>query len=442
MGRVAGSSTKRADSRGNGATKAKGASRSKPPAKRAKVAKPSVSSKLSETDEGEEDATPEESSPDDDSDAYEEPPDTDVEESSDASDSNARKRKSSKFDDIDSDALDEDIQEIGTNYHGSPQKSPRKPVAVSTQSASPTKSRKSQTVLSSPSSGKSRGASGNKNKKRKRRDSDADPTIEDEDNSNDYGITVVGTVVKAPTTGRVPAGQISRNTFDFLGKLANPKFNDREWFKLNGANSINPINPPVLEPVFRLAEKEWIAFIDTLTPLVTEMDDQIPPLPPKDLIHRIYRDVRFSNDKTPYKTNFSASLSRAGRKCKFAGFQPGGSLLAAGLWAPAKDELSALRANILQDSVPLRNVLSAPEFTKIFGQPVAHPKGDRRSVFGQDDELKVAPKGIPKTHPDIDLLKLRTIGVVHYFKDQEVLNPDFKREVVRVMEIVRPFVHW
>jgi len=91
-----------------------------------------------------------------------------------------------------------------------------------------------------------------------------------------------------------------------------------------------------LEPVFRQAEKEWKAFIEAFTDRIVEADPQIPPLPPKDVIHRIYRDVsqlglspnprcsppftqvRFSNDKTPYKTNLSASFSRSGRKGIFA----------------------------------------------------------------------------------------------------------------------------
>jgi len=91
-----------------------------------------------------------------------------------------------------------------------------------------------------------------------------------------------------------------------------------------------------IEPVFRLAETEFKLFIEKLTDLFPEVDPQIPPLPPKDVIYRIYRDVRptlfweswhlpetaqirFSNDKTPYKTNLSATFSRSGRKGTFAG---------------------------------------------------------------------------------------------------------------------------
>src|SRR5260370_35545449 len=92
----------------------------------------------------------------------------------------------------------------------------------------------------------------------------------------------------------------------------------------------------LLEPVFRLAEAEFKSFIENLTELFTEVDPQIPPLPPKDIIYRIYRDVRpnllqgrscrlntaqirFSNDKTPYKTNLSPTFSRSERKGIFAG---------------------------------------------------------------------------------------------------------------------------
>ncbi|KAG9103393.1 hypothetical protein FRC06_011136 [Ceratobasidium sp. 370] len=136
-----------------------------------------------------------------------------------------------------------------------------------------------------------------------------DSPSEDEDTSGEDGPVMVGKIVKAPETGRVPPGQISQNTLDFLMNLQDPAKNDREWFKLH-------------EPVFRLAEKEWVAFIEAWIAVLVDVDDEIPPLPPKDVIHRIYRDMRFSNDKTPYKRNFSASTSRSGRKGIFAGSPP------------------------------------------------------------------------------------------------------------------------
>ncbi|KZT63515.1 hypothetical protein DAEQUDRAFT_815601 [Daedalea quercina L-15889] len=271
---------------------------------------------------------------------------------------------------------------------------------------------------------------GSPKKKRKQ-----DEGSEDEDGELDLkdGQEVVGVVVQAPKTGRVPPGQISKNTLNFLSELRKPECNDREWFKLH-------------EPVYRLAEKEWKDFIDAFTPLLVEVDPQIPHLPPKDVIHRIYRDIRFSNDKTPYKTGFSASFSRSGRKGIFAHYhilvKPGGeSLIAAGAWQPGKNELATIRSNILRSPRRLREIISAPDFVRYFGEPTPDAKGERSSIFGREDELKNAPKGVAKDHPDIDLLKCRSFAVIHHFLDSEVLAPDFKQSLCKVVKIVKPFVH-
>lgn len=261
-------------------------------------------------------------------------------------------------------------------------------------------------------------------KKKKTDDTD------DEEFDLQDGQEIVGVVVQAPKSGLVPAGQISKNTFDFLLKLRLPECNDRQWFKLH-------------DPVYRHAEKEWKDFIEVFTDLLVEVDDQIPPLPPKDVIHRIYRDTRFSNNKTPYKTNFSASFSRSGRKGIFAFYhvmiKPGNeSMIAAGAWCPNKNELDTIRSNIQRDSARLRGVISEPTFVKYFGEP---KPGARRNIFGRDDELKVAPKGIPKTHEDIDLLKCRSFAVSHLFTDTQVLSPEFRITLSEMVAIAMPFVH-
>lgn len=247
------------------------------------------------------------------------------------------------------------------------------------------------------------------------------------------GQEIVGTVVRAPTTGQVPPGQLSQNTLNFLTKLKDPACNDRQWFKLH-------------EPVYRQAEAEWKAFVENLTDLLADADPQVPPLPAKDVIHRIYRDIRFSNDKTPYKKGFSASFSRSGRKGIFAGYhvavQPGGqSLIAAGSWCPGRTELANIRTNIQNDSARLRRVISAPAFVKYFGEPHPRKDGGRQSVFGMEDELKVAPKGVNKGHRDIDLLKCRSFAVVHRFSDEEVLAKKFNEKVTELVRVMRPFVH-
>ncbi|KAI9507253.1 hypothetical protein F5148DRAFT_1309880 [Russula earlei] len=243
------------------------------------------------------------------------------------------------------------------------------------------------------------------------------------------GQQVVGKVVQAPKTGRVPPGRISQNTFNFLLQLADPECNDREWFRLH-------------EPVFRLAEAEFKFFIENLTELFSEIDPQIPPLPPKDVIYRIYRDIRFSNDKTPYKTNFSATFSRSGRKGLFAGFKPGNeSLLAAGSWCPGKNELATIRSHIQRNSSRLRQVINAPLFVENFGPTKPLSKKGRQNIFGRDDELKTAPKGFDKDHKDIDLLRCRSFVVLHKFTDKEVLNPNFGQIVMEVVKAAKPLVY-
>ncbi|KAG8802227.1 hypothetical protein FRC17_006457, partial [Serendipita sp. 399] len=224
-----------------------------------------------------------------------------------------------------------------------------------------------------------------------------------------------------------PPGQISQNTLDFLQKLKDPKYNDREWFKLHEG---------IPEPVYRQAEKEWNDFVEAFTSTLTEVDDEIPHLPPKDVIHRIYRDVRFSNDKTPYKSNFSASFSRTGRKGTFSHYHvsispKGGSIFAAGVWCPGKNELEQIRSHLKRNAAPLRNLISEPTFESLFG-PAKWTQGKRQSIFGREDQLKVAPKGVAKDHP---------FAVAHRLSDEQVLAPDFIELLGVIAEAAKPFVH-
>jgi len=158
-------------------------------------------------------------------------------------------------------------------------------------------------------------------KKQKRSSRKKKPSAESDiefDEELKEGQEVVGVVVQAPKTGRVPPGQISQNTLTFLNKLKDPACNDREWFESFltacqlllimlqsvGLNcmvklcevflfSAPTYLAPRLEPVYRLAEKEWKDFVEAFTEALAEVDAQIPHLPPKDVIHRIYRDVSF-----------------------------------------------------------------------------------------------------------------------------------------------------
>lgn len=332
--------------------------------------------------------------------------------------------ESSEEEALNSDALDEDTpppsakkkKTKGKTARASKYWKGKKEQEESVDKATSTK-KKSSPVKSSTSS----------HKRRKSGDSPPSSSSEPED-----GFITVGRICEAPKTGRVPPGQISQNTFDFLKELQDPKKNDREWFKLH-------------EPVYRQAEKEWNDFVEEFTSILSEVDDEIPHLPPKDVIHRIYRDVRFSNDKTPYKRNFSASFSRTGRKGIFSHYHlsikpGGGSIFAAGVWCPGKNELQQIRTHIRHNAQPLRDVISNPTFESLFG-PAKWSNTKRQNIFGGEDQLKVAPKGVPKDHPDIDLLKCRSFAVVHHLTDEQVLAPDFKELLGVIAEAAKPFVH-
>ena len=111
------------------------------------------------------------------------------------------------------------------------------------------------------------------------------------------------------------------------------------------------------------------------------------------------------------------STSRGGRKGLWAGYHlsisPNDrSIMACGVWQPGKNEIATIRHHFLTEPDQFREVIAAPRFVELFGPAKPHTKGKKRNVFGHDDELKVAPKGIDKGHKDIDLLKLRSVAVV------------------------------
>ncbi|GAA5861603.1 hypothetical protein JCM3774_002642 [Rhodotorula dairenensis] len=222
-------------------------------------------------------------------------------------------------------------------------------------------------------------------------------------------------------------------TLDFLARLV--KNNDREWFKARDAE-------------YRHALLNFNTFIKAWIPLASEADWQLPHLPAKDVVHWIYRDVRFSKDKTPYKTYLCANHSRTGRKGPFAGYYlhiapQGRSFLGCGTWSPQAKELKAIRDEILRDPAPLRKVLAEPDFVELYGSDKPRMDGKRTSIFGHSDQLKNAPKlpDVDKTHKDIDLLKCRSFAVETKFTDDEVLSEDFLQSVKKAMEVAAPFVH-
>lgn len=178
------------------------------------------------------------------------------------------------------------------------------------------------------------------------------------------------------------------NTLEFLRDLKTN--NDRVWLKAHDAD-------------YRQSWKDFESFVDVLTGKIAEVDETIPELPPKDLVFRIYRDVRFSSDQTPYKPHFSAAWSRTGRKgpyaCYYVHIQPGGHCyVGSGLWHPEAAPLALLRTDIDQRSERLRAVLMDPSMRKhVFGGLGKDEKKVIRAFCERNKEnaLKTRPKASP-----------------------------------------------
>lgn len=151
----------------------------------------------------------------------------------------------------------------------------------------------------------------------------------------------------------------------------------------------------------------------------------------KSKMMRIYRDVRFSKDKTPYKPQFGNSYSRLGRELRggyFIRIKPGESLLAGGFWEPNKEDIFRIRKEIEMDASEIREILADPYYQKHFG-----------ADFHSFGELKTAPRGFDKNHPDVDLLRKKGYVAIRNFSDDEVLSERFIEEVDQSFRALRPF---
>jgi uncharacterized protein (TIGR02453 family) len=208
---------------------------------------------------------------------------------------------------------------------------------------------------------------------------------------------------------------IEKSTLDFLSKLK--KNNNKEWFDKN-------------RPVYEIAKKNYYDFINELIHSISKFDPSVKHLDAKQCVFRINRDIRFSNDKTPYKTNMGADISPGGKKANTPGYyihiQPGNSFLGGGMWQPPAPELSAIRQEIDYNTPEFKKILNNKDFKKYFG------------ALSEEDKVKTAPKGYEKTHPEIEILKLKSFLVIHDLKDSEVLSKDFIKQATTIFKAMYP----
>jgi uncharacterized protein (TIGR02453 family) len=203
---------------------------------------------------------------------------------------------------------------------------------------------------------------------------------------------------------------------DFLRQLES--HNDRGWFEENRSR-------------YEAARAVFLELVGELIDAFGPVDD-LGGVTVKECVFRINRDVRFSKDKSPYKTVMSAVLGRSGRKSGVRSYYfhiegEGRSFLAGGLYAPSAAELGAVRQALADDARPFRKVIRAPAFVREFGE-----------LGG--DSLKVAPLGYPKDHPDIELLRKKQFLVMHRLSDEEILSDELIPNALAVYKAMKPFL--
>lgn len=206
---------------------------------------------------------------------------------------------------------------------------------------------------------------------------------------------------------------LSPSVFSFLNDLK--KNNNREWFSEHKHRYIE-------------AHEQMISFAEALLEEMKQ-HDQLATSTGKKSLMRIYRDVRFSKDKSPYKPRFAGSFSRIKPQLRggyFFGIEPGNTMIGGGFYGPQPDDLKLIRNHIVQDDTDLREVLNSAEFKETFGEL-------------RGEQLKTAPKGFDPDHPAIDLLRYKSLYAFRPFTDEEVVAPNFLQEVVKTFLTIRPF---
>jgi uncharacterized protein (TIGR02453 family) len=203
--------------------------------------------------------------------------------------------------------------------------------------------------------------------------------------------------------------KISKEAFNFLKDLS--KNNNREWFNKR-------------KPIFKDHEKGVKLFFK-------EIEDQLQQTDKIEdhRLFRIYRDVRFSKDKSPYKTSFTGGFKRATAELRggyYLKIEPGNSMAGGGFYAPNKEDLQRFREEFEYDDSKINKITNRKAFKNAFGQ-----------IEGSG--LKTAPRGFDPTHKSIDLIKKKQFYVSRTFTDKEVLADDFAEKVIETYKTLRPF---
>jgi len=208
---------------------------------------------------------------------------------------------------------------------------------------------------------------------------------------------------------------ITKEVFDFLKELK--VNNTRDWFIENKKR-------------YEQQKKTVESFITSLIDGVHSFDSEITGITYKDCMFRINRDIRFSLDKSPYKTNMGGFIAKGGRNSMNAGYylhiEPGASFIGGGIYMPPSDKLKLIRNEVYFNADEFKKIIHDKAFVKYFNE------------LWDDSRLKNPPKDFPKDFPEIELLKYKNYTVIHKLDDEQLLGTDFYNYVITVFKAMYP----
>ena len=202
---------------------------------------------------------------------------------------------------------------------------------------------------------------------------------------------------------------------NFLDQLKDN--NTREWFQEH-------------KEEYEKSRAEFIDFLQQFLPQMAAVDPRVAGLEPKNCIFRIYRDVRFSKEKHPYKTHFGAWIANVNKNLITPGYyvhlEPNASFLAGGLWMPPAEELKKIRQEIDYNGSQLHKIVEETAFQTYF------------KAFSEEEKLKTAPKGYMADHADIEWLKLKSFTVSCSVTDEQVCSKSFVNQCIDTFRALKP----
>ena len=208
-------------------------------------------------------------------------------------------------------------------------------------------------------------------------------------------------------------------TLKFLKDLK--KNNNKPWFEVHRKE-------------YESAKIDFAAFIQNVIDKHSKSDPTIKSLVAKDCMFRINRDVRFSKDKSPYKTNMGAYINRGGKKSVFAGYyfhcEPGQSFVGGGLWMPMPPELNKVRQEIDYNLDAFKKIITSKKFKAVY-KDLSHDK---------EYVLSRVPKGYEPTNPAAEYLKMKSFVSMTSLKDSDLTSKELVKKTTTAFEALQPLI--